>query len=334
MRSGRDKSSLSQLRFAAIAAVAVGVAGYAAQAQDWPSRPVKILVPFAAGGNTDIIARIAAERLGHVFKGASFVVENQPGAGGLTAAAQVARAAPDGATLFMAASPQLVIAPAIQQVSFDPLKDFTPIKIVASNPFVLIVHKSVPAKDLAGLLAHAKASDGKFSYATGGSGSVSHLSVALLFSKSGVDAKPVFYRGNAPALTDVLAGHLPMIFANLSEALAQAKNEDIKFFAVSSAKRIAQLPDVPTAIESGFPGFELGTWNGLVGPAGLPQEIVAKIEGALAEYVANSEVQAKFRGMGLEADLSTSAGFGERIRRELPLWADIIKVAGVKPPQQ
>ena len=212
-------------------------------ADSWPTRPVKILVPFAAGGNTDVIARLTADRLMNAIKDSSFLVENQPGGGGVTVTTQVARAAPDGNTLLMAASPQLVIAPAIQSVKFDPAKDFTPIKIITNNPVVLMAHKSLPAEDVPGLLVHVRAIGPKFSSASGSLGSLSHLASALLFNKAGLEATPVHYRGGAPAMNDVLAGHLPMMFANLSEVLAQSGNADIKLLAVSSARRVLHAAD-------------------------------------------------------------------------------------------
>ena len=303
----------------------------AAIAQDaWPARTVKIMVPFAAGGNTDIIARLTAERLNAAIPGSTFLVENQPGAGGLTVTAQVARAAPDGYTLLMAASPQLVIVPATQTVAYDSLKDFTPIKIVAINPFVLIGHRSLPAANIAELMAFARARKPNFSYASGSLGSVSHLAAALMFAKAGVEAVPVHYRGGAPALNDVIAGHLPVMFSNLSEVLVQAGNPEVRLLAVSSARRAPQLPNVPSVQESGIAGFDLGTWNGLVGPAGLPKEIVARLETALATFVAEKTAQARLIELGLEADPGTSADFRRQIERDLPAWAEVVRIAGAR----
>ena len=299
-------------------------------ADPWPTRPVKILVPFAAGGNTDVIARLTADRLMNAIKDSSFLVENQPGGGGVTVTTQVARAAPDGYTLLMAASPQLVIAPAVQKVAFDPAKDFTPIKIISNNPVVLIAHRLVPAADLTALLAHVRTVGSKFTYASGSLGSLSHLASALLFSKAGLEATPVHYRGGAPAMNDVLAGHLPMMFANLSEVLAQSGNADIKLLAVSSARRVSQLPDVPTVAEKAIAGFDLETFNGIVGPAGMSPDVVKRLETVLAEFVSAADVHSRLRTLGLEADLGSSADFADRIRRELPVWASIVELAGAK----
>lgn len=295
----------------------------------WPERPVRIIVPFAAGGNTDVIARIAGEHLSKAF-GQQFVIENRPGAGGVPAAEAVARAEPDGYTLMIAATPQLVIAPALQKVAFDSTKDFTPIKNVGTNPFVMVVHQSVPAKNLAELIAYGQANKGKLSYASAGAGSISHLASAMLFQRAGVEATHVPYRGNAPALNDVIAGHVNLIFANLSEALAQSNNPNLRFFAVTRKARLPQFPDVPTVAENGFADFEAITWNGLVGPKGLPAEIVAQIESSLGQHLATLAVGEKLRQLGVEPDLGTSADYAERIRRELPVWAEAVKVAGLK----
>ena len=308
----------------------LAVAGLANAQEAWPARPVKILVPFAAGGNTDIIARLAAERLTAAFPGSSFLVENQPGAGGVTVTAQIARAVPDGYTLLMAASPQLVIAPAMQNVPFDPVKDFTPVKIITINPFVLIAHRSSGAGSMKELLAMAKARKPSMSYASGSLGSVSHLASALLFAKAGIEATPVHYRGGAPALNDVVAGHLPMVFSSLSEALAHVKNPDVRLLAVSGRTRAPQIPDVPTVEEGGINGFELTTWNGIVGPAGLPREVVSRIETAMMSFVQDKAGQSRLRELGLEADLGTAADFAAAIKRDQPLWAEVVRIAGAR----
>ncbi len=328
----RRRFTAGAAALAAQLAVSVSMAAIpvAALAQDaWPSKPIKLIVPFAPGGNTDTIARLTAERLSKAIP-AVFVVENMAGAGGLTATNTVAKAAPDGYTLFLVASPQLAIVPALQTVSFDPIKDFTPIKNIAFNPFVLIVHKSFPAGNLKEMLDWARANTDKLTYASGGVGSVSHLSSALLFSKAKATVKHVPYRGNAPAQVDVLAGHVPMMFSNLSDALTQIKNADLRFFAVSSAKRSPQLPDVPTVQEQGVDGFDTGAWNGLVGPANLPAAIVSRLEKALTEFLKEPATQKRFAELGLEPDVGSSGDFAAQIKKDIPLWADIVKLAGAR----
>lgn len=324
-----------------LAAVAVSVsasilaavtATSSVRAQDnWPSRTIKLIVPFAPGGNTDTIGRLAAEQLGKALS-ASVVVENITGGGGIVAANTVAKADPDGYTLFVAATPQLAIVPAVQKVTFDPVADFTPIKNISINPFVLITHSSVPSGSLKQVLDWVRASDGKTSYATGGLGSAGHLTSALLFAKAGVKATPVHYRGNAPAQVDVLSGQLPMMHANLSEAVAQQANASQRIIAVSSAKRAPQLPNVATVAEQGIPGFDTSTFNGLIGPAKMPPAVVARIEKVLTDYLKQPETQARFIALGLEADVGSSADFAARIKSDISAWAEIVKIAGLKQP--
>lgn len=314
---------------AALSAALLPALAPAGAAAAWPERAVRIVVPFAAGGNTDVIARMTGEHLSKAF-GQQFVIENRPGAGGVPAAEAVARAEPDGYTLMIAATPQLVIAPALQKVGFDSTRDFTPIKNVGTNPFVMVVHQSVPAKTLSELIAYGRANPGKLTYASAGPGSISHLASAMLFQRAGVEATHVPYKGNAPALNDVMAGHVNLMFANLSEALAQAQNPNLRLIAVTSRMKLDQLPNVPTVSEGGFPEFEAITWNGLIGPKGLPPEIVGKVEKSLAEHLATPAVGERLRQLGVEPDLGTSADYAARIRRELPLWAEAVKAAGLK----
>jgi tripartite-type tricarboxylate transporter receptor subunit TctC len=314
--------------FLALAASLAAVSAAAAQ-DAWPAKPIKLIVPFAAGGNTDTIARLTAERLAKALS-ANFVVENQTGAGGIVAANAVAKSAPDGYTLFVVASPQFAIVPALQNVTYDPVKDFTPIKNISDNGFVLMVHKSFPANNLKELADFSKANPDKVSYASGGVGSVSHLSAALLFGRIGIKPKHVVYRGGAPANVDVLAGHVPMTFSNMSDALPHAKSADVRFFAVSSAKRAPQLPDVPTVAEQGYPGFDTSAWNGLVGPAGLPAPIVARIEKALVEFLKEPATQKRFDELGLIPDVGSTADFAARIKADIPAWAEIVRIAGAK----
>lgn len=317
-------------------ALALGLvlAPVAALAQDaWPSRPIKVIVPFAAGGNTDTIARLTAERLSKALS-TTFVVENITGGGGQQAANTTAKAAPDGYTLFVVASPQFAIVPAMQTVTYDPLKDFTPVKNIAFNGFVLMVHKSVPANDLKELLAWGKSNPDMLAYASGGVGSVSHLSSALLFAKAGLAAKHVVYRGGAPANVDVLAGHVPMVFSNMSDALPHTKNPDVRLFAVSSAKRAAQLPAVPTVAELAFPGFETSAWNGLVGPANLPAAIVGRLEKELSAFLKDQATQSRFAELGLEPDTGGTEDFAKQIKADIPTWAEIVKLAGAGQKSQ
>lgn len=300
-------------------------------AQDvWPSKPVRILVPFAVGGSTDNITRMAIEWLQAEIPGSTFVAENKAGAGGTIAATDTARAAPDGYTLMMLASAQGAIVPAVQSVNYDPVKNFAPIKLIATNPFVLVANSGLPAKTTVELLAHAKAQAGKFSYASAGQGSVAHLSSALFFKKAGIEVGHVAYRGNAPALVDVIAGHVGMMFSTLPEALAHVSNDRVRLLAVTSNKRSPYLPDVPTVEEAGIKDYDLYTWNGLVGPAGLPKEIIDKIHTALVKRMKEKGSLEKLKQLGLDADFGSPGDFGATIKKDLPMWAEIVNLAGAK----
>ena len=298
-------------------------------ANTWPTRPVMMVVPFAPGGNTDGIARIAALRLTEAF-GQQFLVENRSGAGGALAAEAVLRAEPDGYTLFIAALPQIAIVPAMQKVKYDPAKDFMPISNIASNPFVLLVHKDMPVQTIGEFIAHVKAQPGKIAYASAGAGSLGHLAMALFLKMAGLDMIHVSYKGNAPALADVLAGHVPAMFSNLADAIPHAQNGAIRILAVSGPKRAAQLPNVPTVAESGFPTFNAQTWNGLMARRGTPPEIVDKIAAEMARAVKDPKFAERLASFGTDPLGDGPEAFGKTINAAISLWAEAVEVAGVK----
>jgi tripartite-type tricarboxylate transporter receptor subunit TctC len=325
------KSALVRRRFwpllvtmvAVVAAILAAAAG-TASAQDWPSKPVRILVPYAAGGKSDSMARITAQRFAETF-GQQFVVENRIGANGAIAADAVARAAPDGATLLWGVQPALTIAPAMNKVNFDPQKDFAPISVVGTNPFVLVVNKTVPAATVAEFIAWVKSQPTKLSYAEGSAGSMTHLSMALFLKRAGLEMSNVSYRGNAPALTDVIAGHLPTMFSNLSDALPHVQSGAIRILAVSSDARVPQLPQVPTVAELGYPGYKAVTWNGLLAPAGTPQPIVKKMAACK-----DPKFLERLTSFGADPSGMTPKQFAELIAADLKTWAEAVAVAGVK----
>lgn len=298
-------------------------------ALDWPTRPVMLFVPFAAGGNTDGIARIAAQRLTEAF-GQQFLVENRPGAGGALAAEAVLRAEPDGYSLFFSALPQIAIVPAMQRVKYDPVKDFMPVCNIASNPFVLLVHKDMPVKTIGEFIAHVKAQPGKIAYASAGAGSVGHLAMALFLKMAGLDMIHVGYKGNAPALADVLAGHVPTMFSNLADAIPHAQSGTIRILAVSGPTRATQLPDVPTVAESGFPTYKAQTWNGILARRGTSPEIVAKIAGELARAVKEPKFAERLASFGTDPLGDGPEVFAKTINADIALWAQAVDVAGVK----
>lgn len=298
-------------------------------ALDWPTRPVMLFVPFAAGGNTDGIARIAAQRLTEAF-GQQFLVENRPGAGGALAAEAVLRAEPDGYSLFFSALPQIAIVPAMQRVKYDPVKDFMPVCNIASNPFVLLVHKDMPVKTIGEFIAHVKAQPGKIAYASAGAGSVGHLAMALFLKMAGLDMIHVGYKGNAPALADVLAGHVPTMFSNLADAIPHAQSGTIRILAVSGPKRATQLPDVPTVAESGFPTYNAQTWNGILARRGTSPEIVNKIAGELGRAVKEQKFAERLASFGTDPLGDGPEVFAKTINADIALWAQAVEVAGVK----
>ncbi len=298
-------------------------------AQTWPAKPLRIIVPFAAGGNTDSIARTAAERLSQSL-GQPVIVDNKPGANGAIAAELVARAAPDGYTLLMAPMPLVAVLPVVTKTPYDPLKDFAPISNIGSNPFVLGVHAGVPARNVREFVEHARANPGKLNYASGGSGSVSHLSAALFVKRAGLDMTHVSYKGGAPAVADLLGGQVQMYFGNLSELAPHAQTGRVRIIGVSSEKRAVQLPDVPTIAETGYPGFRTLTWNGLVAPASTPAAVIARIAQEAAAICANPAAAQRLTQLGVDALCSTPAEFAETMRSDILIWAEAVKAANLK----
>ena len=317
-----------RVSLAIIAAVAAGLGGNATQAQTWPQKPVRIVVPYAAGGNSDGLARITAQRLTETF-GQSFVIENRLGGNGGIATETVARAPADGYTLLWGVTPPITINPAMTKVNYDPIKDFAPITVVGVNAFVLLVNKNFPPKTVAEFISYVR-SRPKLPYAEGSAGSLTHLSMALFAKRAGLDMINVSYRGNAPALTDVVAGHLQTMFSNISDAIPHAASGTVRLLGVSSEKRAPQLPDVPTIAESGFPGFNVLTWNGLMAPAGTPKEIVNKIAGEMGRAAKDPQFGARVQQYGSDPLNNTPEEFAALIAADLAVWSDVIKSTGLK----
>ncbi|MBP7566668.1 MAG: tripartite tricarboxylate transporter substrate binding protein [Burkholderiaceae bacterium] len=300
-----------------------------AQQPAWPTKPLRVLVPFAPGGNTDSIARVTAEFLGRKL-GQTVVVENRPGANGAIAADAVARATPDGYTLFMATAPQMAILPQLTKTNYDPVKDFEPVTIVASNVFAMAVGSGTSANTLGEFVAAARAQPGKISYASAGNGSVSHLSMAMFVHAAKLDMVHVTYKGGAPAIADVMAGHVPVYFANLPEVLPQVAGGKIRVLAVSSPRRVAQLPNVPTVAESGWPDFKTETWNGLAAPAKTPKAVVDRIATEMAAIAKDPEFIKRMDTLGVQVICNTPAEMARQLRDDISLWGEAIRVSGAK----
>jgi tripartite-type tricarboxylate transporter receptor subunit TctC len=321
--------SLFATRYSLVA-LAFTAATTAALAQGWPQRPVKVLVPFAAGGNIDVMGRLASSRLSEAF-GQQFVVENRVGGNGVIAAEAVARAPADGNTLLWASTSVIAIFPAITKVGYDPVKDLAPVSLFGIAPQVLIVNPKIPAQSVPEFVAYVKAQKDKLAYAGGGGpGSASNLLMALFLKRAGLDMTNVSYRGTAPALTDLIAGHIPTMFVPISEALPQARAGLIRMLAVSSGTRSREAPEVPTIAEQGFPGFDMVSWTGMMAPAGTPKDIIDRMAAEFARALKDPQFIEHMHKAGVEpAADATPAAFAAFIAKEIALWGEAVKIAGV-----
>jgi tripartite-type tricarboxylate transporter receptor subunit TctC len=302
----------------------------ASLAQSWPQKPVKVIVPFPPGGVTDSIARITADWLTQRL-GQPVIAENRPGASGAIAAELVARAEPDGYTLFSAATPQLAIVPHVQKINYDPVKDFAPISIVGTNPFALGCNRKIAATSLKQLVDYARAHPGELSYASPGSGSVGHLTMELFLARAGLKMEAVLYKGGGPAIADVVAGHVPCYFGNLNEILPHAGGGRINVLAVSGETRAPQLPQVPTVAEQGFPGFRTVTWNGYVAPAATPKSIVERVAREIAAGCKDAAFVGRLEKIGVDPVCGTPDEFERAVRDDFALWKEAVQAAGIKP---
>jgi tripartite-type tricarboxylate transporter receptor subunit TctC len=246
----------------------------------------------------------------------------------MIAAETVARAAPDGYTLFLAALPQIAVFPAMIKASYDPVKDFAPVCNIGINPFVLVVHPGYPAKTVGELVARARAEPNMIAYASGGHGSLGHMTMALFLKRAGIEMNHVPYKGGGPAMADVVAGHVPAYFGNLSEALPFATNAQIRMLGVSSTVRVPQIPQVPTIAESGYPGFNVTTWNGLMAPAGTAKAIIDRLAQECAAAVKEDAVAKRFATYGVEPVGDGPAAFAATIAADIPVWAEAVRIAG------
>jgi tripartite-type tricarboxylate transporter receptor subunit TctC len=302
----------------------------AAAQSDYPSRPVRILVPSSPGGGTDILARVLADHLSRSM-GGQFFVENRPGAGQMIGIEAVARAAPDGYTLLMAAS-TLAINPAMyRKVSYDALRDFAPITQVAGLPNVLLVHPSLPVRSLQELVALAKDKPGHLTYASAGIGTSPHMGMELFKSMAGIDLVHVPFRGTGPAVTEMLSGRVPVGLSNTLTAIPHIEGGTLRALGVTGTRRAEALPKVPTIAEAGVPGYEAMQWYGLLAPAGTPPAIVERIAADVAAALRLPDVKERLAADGAEAVGGTPAAFAALIKEELDKWKKVAHAAGIEP---
>jgi len=299
------------------------LAGLPALAGSYPSQTIKMIVPYPAGGTTDLLGRMVADEL-QTGLGAATIVENKPGAGTTIGAEQVARAAPDGYTLLLATSTTLAINKTLYKM------DFTPIALVAGVPFALIVNPQVPAKTLTEFIAYAKSKPG-LAYGSAGNGSPQHLGAEMLKSAAGIDVRHVPYRGSVAAMLDVIAGHVAFMVVDLQPALPQIAAGKVRVLGVTTPRRVASAPDIPTLAEGGLAGFELVAWQGVVGSAGLPRPIVDQLAAQIGKLVADPATRDKFKVMALEPlPPSTPDSFAIYVKTEIDRWAAIVKSSGAE----
>jgi tripartite-type tricarboxylate transporter receptor subunit TctC len=300
-----------------------------AHAQDYPSRPVRLVVATSPGGGTDTLARILAAALGARL-GQQFVVDNRPGGSGIVGTDLVARAAPDGHTLLMGFVSSLAMTPVLMPAPYDPLKDLAAISLVADAQYLLVLHPSVPARSLKEFVAYAKANPGRINAATAGYGTPVHLAAELFKQAAGINMVSVPYKGGGPAAAAVLAGESQVIFGSVSATLAHIKAGKLVCLGTTGAKRSTAAPQFPTIAEQGYPGFEVSSWYALMAPAGTPAAVIAKLNAATQDALKDPAVREPMARQGLEPTGGSPADAGAHIKRELATWGRVIKEAGIK----
>jgi tripartite-type tricarboxylate transporter receptor subunit TctC len=307
--------------------VAVGVS--AGAAQDYPNRPVKVVVPFPAGGGTDALTRVVAKGLEQRL-GQPFIIENRGGAGTTLGATAVARAEPDGYTIMVGTASTFAVAPGLyRRLAYDPTRDFAPVMLFATVPFVLVTHPGLGVGNVKELIALAKAKPGELAFASAGVGAVHHIYAELLMHMTGIQMRHVPYRGGGAALNDVVAGHVPVYFADAGPAAPMIRAGQLTAHGVTTATRASHLPEVPTLQEAGVTGYEANTWQMMVGPRGMPEPIVMRLNQALGDFMRTPEAQKYFTGLGMQPTTSTPAEAADHIRKEAARWTAIIRGIGV-----
>ena len=318
------------MKLALITLLAATLAPATAAAQDFPSRPITLIVPYTAGGGNDLMARTAAEKMSKTL-GQQIVIENRGGAGGSIATRQIAKATPDGYTLGLGGTGTLAINPTLySNVGYDPRKDFAPVGLIATSALVVCVHPSLPVRSIPDLIALAKLEPGTLNYASAGIGSGIHLGTEYFVTMAGIKLKHIPYKGSGPALTDLLGGHVALYFSSLPPAVALVKEGKVRALAVTSAKRSPIFPNLPTVAEAALPGYEAVLHYGIVAPAGTPRPIIEKLSTALRAAVMSDDLKSRLNDDGAEALVSTPEEYAADIDREETKWSAIVKTSGAR----
>jgi tripartite-type tricarboxylate transporter receptor subunit TctC len=303
---------------------------FSAFSQPYPTKPIRLLVSYPAGGGADAMARLIAPKLGE-FLGQPVVVENRGGASGTIAADQVAKSSPDGYTLMLDALNHAVNPSLYPKLPYDPVHAFVPVTLLVQFPNILVVHPAFPVNSVDELIKKAKAEPGKIAFASSGNGSAQHLAAELFRQRAGLDMVHVPYKGGGPALIDVMAGQVPLYFGNMASALPHVKNGKLKAIAVTSGKRSAAVPDLPTVAESGLPGYQVYEWNAIFAPAGTPPAIVQRLHAEIAKAVVLPDVRDRIATLGGEIVASTPAETATWLREQMATWARVVKAGNIKP---
>jgi len=312
-----------------LAACAIALLSTSLWAQSWPSKPIRMIIAFPPGGPTDLVSRVLAQKLSEQL-GQQVFVDNKPGAGGNIAAELAAKAAPDGYTVFYNTS-AIVIGPALYgKVNYDTLKDFAPVLLTASVPMVLVVNPQLPARSVKEFLDLAKARTGALNYSSSGTGTITHLASAMMSTQTGIQTQHIPYKGSAPGLVDLAAGQTQFMIDTMNTVLPYVRDNRLRGLAVTSSKRSALMPELPTLAEAGLPGFEAAAWQGMVVPTGTPVEIIQKLNAEVNKALAHPDIRARLAAQGADILGGTSAEYAAYLRSEMPRWAKAVKDSGAK----
>ncbi len=316
-------------RHLCVGLLAAGAAAGPARAETWPTRPIRLIVPYPPGGSTDITARLVGEKLSQSL-GQRLVVDNRPGAGGNVGMEVAAQAAPDGYTFVVGTTAHAINMTLFKTLTYDTRTSFAPIALLTENPLVIVVHPSLPAKSVGELIALGRERPGALNYASSGIGQSTHLAAELFGAMAGIKMTHVPYRGSAPGISDVIAGHVQLMFDTTQSVLGHVEDKRVRAIALTSAERLGIVPDIPTVAESGLPGYEAIAWNGLLAPKGTPDAIVATLNEAVLRALADPEIKDRFTKLGATLPATTPVAFGAYIGKEIEKWGKVVRESGAK----